>query len=66
MSFYHWLGIANFTLLGLAVVLSIHIMTGRHSKRKVFALASVVLILMLMLTFFSMLIYQEYHGSFPR
>lgn len=60
MTTYHWLGVCNFVLLGIVLSVSPYIMFGKHSKAKVFMVASVLLFLMFVLTVSSFLIYTEY------
>lgn len=61
MNAYQKLGAANFGLLALAFCASIYIMRGRHSRKKVIAVSTAVLILMLCLSLFTAFIYREYH-----
>lgn len=65
MTGYHWLGLGSMISLALAMVLSVYVMFGKVSKRRVYAISFTVLILMISVSGMCFIIYNEYGRTAP-
>jgi len=62
---YRWLGGCSICLLAIAMGLTGYILTGRHSRKRVYIVCGSVLFLLLSVTVSCMIIYAEYHTPIP-
>jgi multisubunit Na+/H+ antiporter MnhF subunit len=61
MNHYQTLGIITMVTLGLALAMTIYILMGKHSLKRVYALAGFTMGLMVILTVLCTIIYRAYH-----
>ncbi len=61
MNRYQVLGGISIFLLAAALALSVYVLTGRHTKKKVYVISGTVLAIMIAETVICSIIYAKYH-----